>query len=310
MTNFILGHNKAKNPPSWGSFARLGLSLGHGLAPGRIPVTGFSAPSQPKTGKKRNRMSLLIRKALSGVEGVVGSLATLSHECGGLIGETRSEWSEKRSWSGWSRGCLISFQRIFSSPHLPAVEWRSQSQEPRALDCHQDGGWWPLPYLWSGLARPAEIIFREIWPQLEDHDSSETLCKVSQEEDWREVLGRTSRNHFQPIRRVDPDPVPHAAGLYACLFVFPSIHPSIHFFHLLTIHFMNPPVLWWKGDNKKCLRELSMCQDLFRCFTNIFSFTLHNHPGGVMIIFIWWVSKWDTARLNNLHKFNQVDFAL
>ena len=122
VTNFILGHNKAENSPSWGSSARLGLSLGHGLVPGRKPVTGFSAPSQPKMGKKRNRMSLLIRKALSGVEGVVWSLAMLSHECGGLISETRSEWSEKGSWSGWSRGCLISFQSVFSSPHLSAAE--------------------------------------------------------------------------------------------------------------------------------------------------------------------------------------------
>lgn len=50
VADFILGHNKAENPPSWGSFAGLGLSLGHGLAPGRKPVTGFSAPSQPKMG--------------------------------------------------------------------------------------------------------------------------------------------------------------------------------------------------------------------------------------------------------------------
>ena len=56
-----------------GSFAGLVLRLRHGLAPGRKPAIAFS-PGQPKMGKKRDRMSLLIRKALGGVEEIMGDL--------------------------------------------------------------------------------------------------------------------------------------------------------------------------------------------------------------------------------------------
>lgn len=49
------------------------LRLGHGLAPGRKLAIAFS-PGQPKMGKKRDRMSLLIRKSLGGVEGIMGDL--------------------------------------------------------------------------------------------------------------------------------------------------------------------------------------------------------------------------------------------
>lgn len=64
--------------------------------------------------------------------------------------------------------------------------------------------------------------------------------------------GRTCRNTFQPIKRVDTAPEPHPSALHACPFVFPSIHP---FIHLLTIHLMNSPVLWWEEDSTKCLRR-------------------------------------------------------
>lgn len=67
VTNY-LNHTKIANPPSWRSFARLGLRLCHRLDPSRKSTVGFSVLSQLKMGKKENLMFFLMRKPQNRVE--------------------------------------------------------------------------------------------------------------------------------------------------------------------------------------------------------------------------------------------------
>lgn len=82
---------------------------------------------------------------------VAGLLATVSHNCGKLIGETSSERLEQGSWSGWSRGVLILLQSILISLLQSEGVHSSRAQGSRLLS-----GWWvkapTSSQIWTGEA--------------------------------------------------------------------------------------------------------------------------------------------------------------
>lgn len=97
---------------------------------------------------------------------VVGLLVLHLHECGWLVGKTRSLGSMQGNRPGWSGSCLILLQMSsFLSDPSPSLCHRVKASLgfwPRPPESPHDGWGRTLPYLGSGPARPEEVLFREI----------------------------------------------------------------------------------------------------------------------------------------------------
>ena len=151
-------------------------------------------------------MSLLIRKALGRVEGIMGHLTTLPHDVKGWL--VKPDWS----WSGWSRSCLTPFQSVFISSSFCC---RVKVTRPGAQGSRLPSRWWvmapTLSLIWTGEAS-GDHSQRDMTPAWRPWSQWDPMQGKSGG-GLKGGLGRTSRNHFQPIRNVNIAPAPHVAAL-------------------------------------------------------------------------------------------------